>query len=171
MTSIALISDTHGYVGEDVIKHVVDVDEIWHAGDIGNDQTAQRLENIGPRVRMVWGNIDDNVIRTKYPLEQVFTIEQIKIYMIHIGGYPGRLYQRARKTIIKEKPDLYICGHSHILKVMRDPQYNLLHMNPGACGIVGFHKYRTILKFDISLDKIENLRVIELGLRGKLRGT
>lgn len=168
MPSIALISDTHSYIGKDILKHLHDVDEIWHAGDIGDDKTAEQLENIGPPIRMVWGNIDGPSLRTKYPLEQVFTIDGLKVYMIHIGGYPGRLYKKAKSTIIKEKPQLYICGHSHILKVMKDHQHDLLHMNPGACGVAGFHKFRTMLKFDVKEGAIQNLRAIELGLRGKV---
>lgn len=168
MPQIALISDTHSYLGADVIKHIKDADEIWHAGDIGDVATAEKLEQIGPPVRMVWGNIDGKPLRTDYPLEQVFTVDGLKVYIIHIGGYPGRLYKRAKETIIKEKPDLYICGHSHILKVMRDKKHDLLHMNPGACGVIGFHKFRTLLKFDINQGEISNLQAIELGLRGKV---
>jgi len=168
-TSIALISDTHGYIGKDVLKHVSDVDEIWHAGDIGNDETAEQLENIGPTLRMVWGNIDGPSLRAKYPLEQVFIADGLKVYIIHIGGYPGRIYKKAKDTIIKERPQLYVCGHSHILKVIRDQKHHLLHMNPGACGVAGFHKFRTMLKFDIANGNIENLRAIELGIRGKVK--
>ncbi len=168
MHSVALISDTHSYLGQDVIKHISDVDEIWHAGDIGVMGTAKEIEAIGPKTRMVWGNIDNKDLRAQYPLEQVFTLGGIKVYMVHIGGYPGRIYNKIKARIKQEQPDLYICGHSHILKVMRDQEHDLLHMNPGACGISGFHKFRTLLKFEIDNGAINNLRAIELGLRGKV---
>lgn len=164
---IGLISDTHSFLGLDVIKHLKDCDEIWHAGDIGDIETALDIERLGPRVRMVWGNIDDHEIRISYPKELIWEIQGMKIYMIHIGGYPGRYSKTAYATIKRERPDVFISGHSHILKVMRDTSNNLLHMNPGACGIKGFHKFRTLLKFEIDNGKIRNLNAIELGLRGR----
>ncbi len=167
--TVSLISDTHGHVGEDMIKHCLDADEIWHAGDIGTMSTAEKIEAIGPPVRMVWGNIDDGVMRSTYDLNLIFEINHLKVFITHIGGYPDRYYKRVRKIIDKEKPDLYICGHSHILKVMPDRKRNVLHMNPGACGIIGFHKFRTMLKFDIIEGKVTNLRAIELGLRSQIQ--
>ena len=166
--TIGLFSDTHGLLADDVISHLKDCDQIWHAGDIGNMETADKIESIGPPVHMVWGNIDGHELRKPYSLDWIATVNGLKVYMTHIGGYPGRYYKRVRTIIQKEKPDLYICGHSHILKVMPDKANNLLHMNPGACGIIGFHKFRTLLKFEIIEGKIKNLRAVELGLRGKI---
>lgn len=163
---ISLISDTHSYLGQDVIDHISDSDEIWHAGDIGNIETADAIEAIGPKVRMVWGNIDGGDLKLTYQRDLIWETNGLKVFMTHIGGYPGRYYKKVSKTIEEEKPGLYICGHSHILKVMPDKKNSLLHMNPGACGIVGFHKFRTLLKFEINNGKVEELRAIELGARG-----
>ncbi len=169
MISIGLISDTHSNLGADVISHIQDCDEVWHAGDIGNIETADAIESIGPPVRMVWGNIDYKELRNRYEKDLIFSIGGLKVYMTHIGGYPGKYYKSPYRTIKKEQPGLFICGHSHILKVVPDKVNGLLHMNPGACGYKGFHKFRTLLKFDIDGGKIKNLRAIELGLRGALR--
>ena len=167
MLQIGLISDTHSYLGDDVIKHVQECDEIWHAGDIGDMATADAIEAIGPPVRMVWGNIDNLELKERYERDLIWDANGLKVFMTHIGGYPGRYYKRVLKTIKKEEPGLYICGHSHILKVMRDKDLDVLHMNPGACGIQGFHKFRTLIKFGIEDDgKIVDARVIELGQRG-----
>ena len=166
---IGLISDTHSYLGTDVIAQIKDCDEIWHAGDIGNLETAIAIEAIGPPVKMVWGNIDGRELRVSYPKDLIWETGGLKIFMTHIGGYPGRYYKSPAKTITEEQPDVFICGHSHILKVMPDRKNNLLHMNPGACGIKGFHKFRTLLLFDILDSKVQNLRAVELGLRGKLK--
>ncbi len=165
---IGLISDTHSYLGPDVRKHLKDCDEIWHGGDIGDLQTAEEIEAIGPAVRMVWGNIDGHELRVPFEKDLIWISEGLKVYMTHIGGYPGRYSKHAYHIIKKEQPGLFISGHSHILKVMKDAQNNLLHMNPGACGYKGFHKFRTILKFEINNGKVEKLRAIELGLRGKV---
>ena len=164
---IGLISDTHGWVGPDVIEHIKDCDEIWHAGDIGDMKTAEIIERVGPPIRMVWGNIDDHDVRRAFTKDLIWEIDGLKIFMTHIGGYPGRYSRTAFSTIEREKPDLFICGHSHILKVMKDPNRNLLHMNPGACGYKGFHKFRTLLLFEIINGKVTNLNAVELGLRGK----
>ena len=169
MISIGLISDTHSDLAKDVTTHLRDCDEIWHAGDIGNIETADALENIGVPLKMVWGNIDNKELRNRYPKDLIFTVEGLKVYITHIGGYPGRYYKAPKRIIKKEQPGLFICGHSHILKVMPDHSNKLLHMNPGACGFKGFHKFRTLLKFDISNGKVKNLRAVELGLRGKIR--
>lgn len=167
--TIGLISDTHSDLADDVIKHLKDCDEIWHGGDIGDMETADAIEGIGPPVRMVWGNIDYGDLRIKYEKDLIWTTNGVKVFMTHIGGYPGRYYRNPLKVIKAEKPDLYICGHSHILKVMRDDSHDLLHMNPGACGYKGFHKFRTLLKFEILDAKIQNLRAIDLGARGKIK--
>lgn len=167
MRSIALISDNHSYWGQDVMQHVLDSDEIWHAGDIGTLESIAPMMAIKP-FRAVYGNIDDNTIRNEFPLNDIFTIEGIKVFMTHIGGYPGRYLARVHDILKHEKPNLYICGHSHICKVMPDKKLGLLHMNPGAYGHHGFHAVRTLLKFDIDSGEIKNLRAIELGLRGRL---
>lgn len=155
-------------MGQDVIDHCVDSDEIWHAGDIGDMVTAQKLEDLGPTLRMVWGNIDDKALRNEYEKDLVFTCAGVKIFMTHIGGYPGRYYKSPHRILQEQKPDVFICGHSHILKVMPDRKLGLLHMNPGACGIKGFHKFRTLLKFEIIGKKVTELKAIELGLRSTI---
>ncbi len=169
MLLIGLISDTHSYLGDDVIKHLKDCDEIWHAGDIGDIATADAIEAIGPPVKMVWGNIDNGELKERYDRDIIWNANGLKVFMTHIGGYPGRYYKRVSKTIKEEQPGLYICGHSHILKVMRDKAHDVLHMNPGACGYQGFHKFRTLIKFGIEDGgKIVDARVVELGKRGAI---
>lgn len=167
MKNIALISDNHGYDGRDMMKHLTDCDEIWHAGDIGTLESIAHLRD-SYEFRAVFGNIDGHMIRAEFPLDQVWETEGMKIYMTHIGGYPPRYYKRVKSKLLEVKPDLYICGHSHILKVMPDRHLDLLHMNPGAYGHHGFHRVRTILKFVIADGAITDARVIELGARGKL---
>lgn len=166
---IALISDNHGYVGEDILQQIADVDEVWHAGDIGSFESIQEIKSLKP-LRAVFGNIDDHLMRAEYPLDLIWNCEGIKVYMTHIGGYPGKYYPRPHKLIREERPNLFICGHSHICKVVPDKTYDLLHMNPGAYGFHGFHKVRTILKFEVNNAKIHNLRAVELGLRGSGAG-
>lgn len=167
MKKILLLSDTHGYLDKSILKHASQADEIWHAGDIGNLETADRLNEVKP-LRAVYGNIDDTKVRTVYPLNNHFNIEGLKVFITHIGGYPGRYNPDAKKEIMNDPPQLFICGHSHILRVMRDPVLKLLHINPGAAGIYGFHRMRTMVRFENNQGKIENLEVIELGLRGTL---
>lgn len=168
LITVGLISDTHSHLGSDVTKHLKDCDEVWHGGDIGDEATADAIEALGIPVRMVYGNIDHKGLQSRYPKDLIFTIEGLKVYITHIGGYPGRYYSNPLSIIKEEKPDVFICGHSHILKVMPDKSNGLLHMNPGACGKKGLHKFRTMLKFDIVNGKVENLRAIELGLRGAI---
>lgn len=165
MKKIALISDNHSYYGDEITEHLRDVDEIWHAGDIGDISSIEKYMKMA-FFRGVYGNIDDQSVKEIFPLNEVFVCEGIKVFMTHIGGYPGRYNARVHQIIKQEKPNLYICGHSHICKVLPDQTNNLLHMNPGAYGHHGFHKVRTILKFEIEHSKIQNLRVVELGLRG-----
>ena len=165
MKKILLFSDTHSYLGEDVISHLRQADEIWHAGDIGSMELLDQISSLGNTLRVVYGNIDDKEIRNKTTLNQQFELEGVNVFMTHIGGYPSRYTKRVSKILQTTKPDLYICGHSHILKVMKDKELGVLHMNPGACGIVGFHKFRTLLKFELHEGKIQNLNAIELGLR------
>ena len=162
---ISLISDNHSYDGADVLEHLHESDEIWHAGDIGSLASLQQIKAIAP-VKAVYGNIDDTDVRLEYPLNLQWECEGLKIFMTHIGGYPGRYKERVRKLLEEIKPDIYICGHSHICKVVKDKKLDLLHMNPGAYGHHGFHKMRTMLKFEITNGELSNLRVVELGYRG-----
>lgn len=162
-----LLSDTHGYLDEVVLRYAKEADEIWHAGDIGKIAVADKLSKLKP-LRAVYGNADDHVVRMTHPLEQEFIVEGLKVWMIHIGGYPGHYPTTIRQTLLQKKPNLFICGHSHILKVIRDPSLNLIHMNPGACGIYGFHTVRTIIRFTIHQGKIVETDVIELGPKGNL---
>lgn len=162
---IALISDNHSYDGADILQHLQGVDEIWHAGDIGSLESLQDLLPIAP-IRGVYGNVDDPSVRNEYPLDLSWECEGVKIFMTHIGGYPGRYKTRVAKLLEGLRPDVYICGHSHICKVVRDNKLDLLHMNPGAYGHHGFHKMRTMLKFEVEASEVKNLRVVELGYRG-----
>ena len=149
------------------MNHFQECDEVWHAGDIGQIIVAERLEAFKP-FRAVFGNIDGGPVRRRYPEHLRFECEGLDVWITHIGGYPGKYNQRVRNEIKANPPGLFICGHSHILKVMPDKQLNLLHLNPGACGKEGFHKMRTAMRFEIEKGKIQHLEVIELGLRGKL---
>lgn len=168
MKRITLISDTHGYLGSDVISHLEDADEIWHAGDIGTIDVLDQLKELDKQLRVVYGNIDDKEMQRLTPLDELFECHGLRVFMTHIGGYPGRYNKRIKSILSKERPDLYICGHSHILKVMPDKALSLIHMNPGACGIIGFHKYRTIIKFSIIDKKLKDVSVVELGLRSDI---
>ena len=150
-----------------IIKYINYADEVWHAGDIGTTAVADGISAL-KILRGVYGNIDGHELRSQFPENQIFSCEGVKVLMTHIGGYPGRYNTRVRNLILEEKPQLYICGHSHILKVIQDQKNNLLHMNPGACGVQGFHKLRTLLRFTLNQGKIENLEAIELGIRGKI---
>ncbi|HET6243667.1 MAG: metallophosphoesterase family protein [Bacteroidetes bacterium] len=162
MKKIALISDTHNYLDPSIFKHLEQVDEIWHAGDVGTIDIIERLKKI-KTLRAVYGNIDGQDVRKECPLIQRFFCEQVDVLITHIGGYPGRYNPDIKLLLEKNTPDLFICGHSHILKVINDKQLNLLHMNPGACGIHGFHQIKTLLLFNIEGKKIKDLRVVELG--------
>lgn len=164
MIRIGLLSDTHGHLDDRIFKHFEEADEIWHAGDIGTLSLADTLDAFKP-LRAVYGNIDGHELRAVHPEVQLFTAEQVKVLMIHIGGYPGRYNRKTRELIKQHQPDLVITGHSHILKVMYDKTLNHVHMNPGAAGKQGFHKVRTLIRFAINGKKIENPEVIELGLR------
>ncbi len=163
---IGLISDTHGWIHPSLYEHFAKCDEIWHAGDIGNIKTADLLSSFRP-VRAVYGNIDDPKVRSLYPEMLKFTIEGMKIWMIHIGGTPGNYSPKIKSEIYLDPPDIFICGHSHIAKVMYDKQARLLYINPGAAGYSGFHKYMTAIRFEISENKIHDLELIEMGLRGR----
>lgn len=164
MTKILLLSDTHSHIDDVILKYAVQADEIWHAGDIGDISVTDRLSKIKP-LRAVFGNIDNTIIQQQFPLNNRFMCEGVDVYMTHIGGYPPKYNPRTRLEIHKKPPKLFICGHSHILKVMMDKKYKVLHMNPGACGKHGFHQVRTMLRFEIDGADIKKLEVVELGKR------
>ena len=164
MKRICLISDTHSFLEPKVLKYAADCDEIWHAGDIGTLELADKLATIKP-LRAVFGNIDGAELRRCFPLNLKFEIEGVKVLMTHIAGYPSKFSARALELIKDYQPNLFICGHSHILKVMPDKANKLLFMNPGACGNHGFHQVKTILRFTVENGKINNLEAIELGKR------
>ena len=162
-----MLSDTHSYLDEPILKFCRDADEIWHAGDWGAD-VDEKLIKLNIPVRGVYGNIDGAKIRTELPLDLRFDCEGLPIFMTHIGGYPGRYEPRVGK-ILKENPPtngIFISGHSHILKVMPDKNLGFLHINPGACGNEGWHKVKTLVRFSIEKARIFDLQVIELGSRG-----
>ncbi|MFC3417298.1 metallophosphoesterase family protein [Algoriphagus hitonicola] len=166
-TKIALISDSHSYIDHKTLSFLETVDEIWHAGDIGDLQVMEAMPK-GKIIRAVFGNIDDAEIQQNYPEWQIFELEKMKIVMTHIGGKPPR-YAKGVKSILKsESAQLFVCGHSHICKVEFDWELNCLYMNPGAIGQQGFHQMRTLLLFELNEGKVQNLRVVELGKRGKL---
>lgn len=166
MKKIGLLSDTHSYLDPTIFEHFAEVDEVWHAGDIGEAEVADRLEAFKP-FRCVFGNIDATDLRRRFPEDLRFTLEGLDVWITHIGGYPGRYDKRVREKIRENPPGLFICGHSHILKIMPDKKLGLLHINPGACGNHGFHKVKTIVRFTIEEGKIKDLEIVELGLRGK----
>ena len=160
MKKILLISDTHGYIDDRIIQYAKQSDETWHAGDIGELKVTDELKKV-TTIRAVHGNIDNNKIRAEYPENLRFQIEEMKIWITHIGGYPNKYNQRVRKEINTNPPDIFICGHSHILKVINDKKLDVLHINPGAIGKHGFHHVRTMIRFEIMKSKIQNLEVIE----------
>src|SRR5690606_6659969 len=162
MVKIALISDTHGFIDERALAHIQEADEIWHAGDIGNESVITALP-AGKMLRAVYGNIDGTNLRSQFREELFFEIEGVKVLMLHIGGTPPNYAKGVKSRIQLLKPDLFVCGHSHICKVMFDPNMNCLYMNPGALGKQGFHQIRTLLKFEIEAGKAKNLQVVELG--------
>ena len=159
MKKILLISDTHGYIDEKIIKYANQVDEIWHAGDIGDISVTDTLKTIKP-LKAVYGNIDDQKIRSEFPLHNRFLCEKVDVWITHIGGYPKKYNSKIIDELRSNPPDLFICGHSHILKVINDKELNLLHINPGAIGKHGLHNVRTMIQFEISGDKIENLSIV-----------
>lgn len=169
MTRIGLISDTHDYLDENVFEHFKNCNEIWHAGDFGNIEIAVRLLKFkkpesgkAPLLRGVYGNIDGYDIRIMYPEQIVFTCEDVKVMIRHIGGYPPRYNPETKKELLLHRPQLFISGHSHILKVMYDDKLKCLHMNPGAAGKQGWQKVRTIIRFVIDGKEIKDCEVIEL---------
>lgn len=158
---IGLLSDTHSHFDEQIYTYLKEVDEIWHAGDIGNISVLHKLQAFKP-TRAVYGNIDGTTVRAVAPENNLFQCAGLKVLMTHIAGYPGKYSARVKSLILEHKPDVVICGHSHILKVMRDPVLQHLHLNPGAMGLEGFHTIKTMLRFSISDGKPTNMEVIEL---------
>jgi uncharacterized protein len=165
---IGLLSDTHGYLDPKIFVHFKDCDELWHAGDIGDGETANKLEEFKP-LRAVYGNIDDKILQQRFPEDLKFNCEGLEVWMTHIGGVAPRYNPRVKKILSQYTPDIFICGHSHILRVKKDETHNnMLYLNPGAAGNQGFHPIKTIMRFTINNGKIENMEVIELGKRGAI---
>jgi uncharacterized protein len=167
MTRIGLLSDTHGFLDTSVAQHFKECDEIWHAGDIGNHEVIAQLEKQKP-IRAVFGNIDDRTIQQKFPEDLWVEVEGFAIWMTHIGGTPPNYNPRIKKILDKKVPDIFICGHSHILKIMKDKARNFLFINPGAAGNHGFHAVKTLVRFELHQKEIKKMEVIELGKRGEL---
>jgi uncharacterized protein len=163
---IGLLSDTHGWIHPRLFEHFSAVDEIWHAGDIGNIQTADALALFKP-LKAVYGNIDDTIVRKVYPENLIFNAEEVRVWITHIGGSPGHYDQKVKPAIYENSPDIFICGHSHIARVMYDNKGSFLYVNPGAAGYNGFHKYMTAIRFHIDGKNIHDMELIELGERGK----
>ncbi len=167
MKIIGLLSDTHGYFHPRIPEFFSGCDEIWHAGDIGSVEVIERLESIAT-VRAVYGNIDGGILRKDFPEAAFFTVEGLKVLMMHIGGYPGRYTSQARQLIMKYRPGLFISGHSHILKVMPDNKFGLLHINPGAAGNSGFHKSITAVRFIIENGRPADLEVLDIDRKKRI---
>lgn len=164
MKKILLLSDTHSHMDETILKYVKQADEVWHAGDIGNLEVTDTIKSLKP-LRAVYGNIDDKDARAEFPLDNQFETEGVRVWITHIGGYPKRYNPRVRSLLKDNPPKLFICGHSHILKVQYDQDLQLLHLNPGAAGKHGFHKVRTMLRFALEKGDIKNLEIIEMPRR------
>jgi putative phosphoesterase len=161
LKKILLLSDTHSFLDEKIIKYVRLADEVWHAGDIGDLTVTDEIKKIKP-LRAVYGNIDNDKAQMEFPLNNRFFCEGVEVLITHIGGYPGKYNHAIREELRNNPPKLFICGHSHILKVQFDKTLNLLHMNPGAAGIHGFHQVRTMLRFEIDGEQIKALEIIEI---------
>ncbi|TNE61979.1 MAG: metallophosphoesterase [Bacteroidetes bacterium] len=168
MKRIGLLSDTHSVLDARIFEHFAECDEVWHAGDFGSMAVVDQLEAFKP-LRGVYGNIDNARIKAVMPLDLRFVCEEVPVFMTHIGGYPGRYNPRVRKILEADPPTggLFICGHSHILKVIADKKHKFLHLNPGACGNEGWHKVKTLMRFELDAGNIQNLQIIELGQRGR----
>lgn len=160
MKKILLLSDTHGCIDAQILKYVEQADEVWHAGDIGDLVVTDTINKTKP-LRAVYGNIDGTEARGEFSEDLFFNCEGVSVFMTHIGGYPGKYVARVKTALQRLKPKLYICGHSHILKVQYDQALGVLHLNPGAAGISGFHQVRTMLRFEIEGAEIKNMELIE----------
>ena len=165
---ILVLSDSHDHLDDRILAHAAEADEVWHAGDVGSLDVVDRLTAASKVLRGVYGNIDDAAMRRTWPLNQRFTAGGLRVWITHIAGPAGRLPTGIKAGLNADPVDLLVCGHSHILRVGQDAS-GVLCMNPGACGVHGFHKVRTMLRFTIEDGKVENLSVIELGARGALR--
>ena len=163
MTRIGLLSDTHGFLDQQILPILRECDEIWHAGDFGDIKVYDALMNLKKPLRAVWGNIDNKEIRQLTNEELTWQVEEKIIFMTHIGGYPGRYPARIRKLLVDNRPSIFVCGHSHILKIIYDKNLSLLHLNPGAAGREGFQKVRTMLRFNIDGDVVKDMEVLEFG--------
>lgn len=161
MQKILLLSDTHGFIDEQILKFIKQADEVWHAGDIGNIEVTDAIQKLKP-LRAVYGNIDNHLIRAEFPLDNKFKIEDVTVWITHIGGYPNRYDVRVKEELKKNPPTIFISGHSHILKVIYDKKLNVLHLNPGAAGKYGIQKVRTMLRFQIDGGQIKKMEIIEL---------
>lgn len=161
MKRIGILSDTHGHWDEKLANFFANCNELWHAGDIGNMATADTINGFKP-LRAVYGNIDDSLVRTTYPEILQFTCENVSVLITHIGGYPKRYEKKIVPILKSQKPNLFICGHSHILKVIYDKEFDLLHINPGAAGVSGFHVVRTAIRFTVDGDKMKGLEILEI---------
>ena len=169
MRRIGLLSDTHSYLEPKALEILKDVDEIWHAGDIGDPAVTEALKALKP-LRAVYGNIDGPELRYEFPQDNRFILEGFEVLITHIGGYPGAYAPRAKKLIVEGQPQIFVCGHSHILRVMRDPAYNnMLVLNPGAAGTHGFHHVKTLLRFTLDNGKISGMEAVEMGKRGEIK--
>jgi hypothetical protein len=164
MTNILLLSDTHGFLDEQILKFVHWADEVWHAGDIGDIRVTDAIAKL-KKIRAVYGNIDGSEAREQFPLDSKFELEGKKIWITHIGGYPSRYEARVKNELTKNPIDIFICGHSHILKIIYDKKFDLLHLNPGAAGKFGFHAVRTMIRFQLDKGEIKNMEIIELDKR------
>lgn len=167
MTKIGILSDTHGFFDERIFKHFEHVDELWHAGDIGSMEVVNKLRAFKP-LRAVWGNIDGQDIRITFPKNLRFKCEDVEVLMTHIGGYPGKYDTSIKQELFNNPPKLFVCGHSHILRVKYDKVLDLLHINPGAAGKHGFHQVQTLIRFEIDGSNIQNLEVVELNQKPPL---
>ncbi len=169
MTRIGLIADTHGYLDDIICNHFDNCDEVWHAGDFGSIAIAERLvsrqKGRAGTVRGVYGNIDGQDVRSVYPEQLIWTCEEVKVFMTHIGGYPPKYNPKVKEQLLIHRPQLFICGHSHILKIIYDDKLQCLHMNPGAAGKQGWHSMRTLIRFIIDGKEMKDCNVIELGKR------
>lgn len=164
MKKILLLSDTHSFIDDQILKFVKQADEVWHAGDIGDLKVTDTIKKLKP-LRAVYGNIDDKDARMEFSLDNKFIVEGVSVWITHIGGYPNKYNQRIREDLKNNPPKIFISGHSHILKVQFDKKLNLLHLNPGAAGNHGFHKVRTMLRFSLEEGNIKDLEIIELAKR------
>ena len=164
MKKILLLSDTHSFIDPQILKFVKQADEVWHAGDIGDLNVTDTIKKLKP-LRAVFGNIDGQDARAEFPLDSKFEVENVTVWITHIGGYPNNYYRRIKEDLTKNSPQIFISGHSHILKVHYDKKLNLLHLNPGAAGNFGIHKIRTMLRFQLERGEIKNLEIIELATR------